>query len=134
MGALVRRLRRIRGDSVCLSAFSQPGLYVRGGDLVFLLGLDVPRERQEVGADHAGHCRSDAFHHASELAGLLVPPDAGQARAAVVVPGDAYLVLPIVDRGWYRISHSGRNVDRKSVEPATTDFATGDDGSDHVLV
>ena len=78
----------------------------------------VFRDRGEVvRADHARHRRGDPVHDAPELPRLAVPADAEHARPAVVVAGDARLVLPVLDRGRIRPHHPDRDVDREGVAP-----------------
>ena len=95
--------------------------------------LDVPRAGLEGRADHARDRRRHAVDHAPELARLAVPADAEHARPAVVVSGDARLLLPVVDRGRHRARDPRRDVDREGVAPPAGDDAARLGRTDRVL-
>ena len=95
--------------------------------------LDLPGPRREGRADHAGDCRRHALDHAPELARLPVPADAEHARAAVVVAGDAHLVLPVVDCRGHGAGDPHRHVDREGLAAAARDHEARLGRADHVL-
>ena len=105
----------------------------RGGRGLRHSRLDVPRAGPQGRADHARDRRRHAVDHAPELARLALPADAEHARPAVVVAGDARLLLPVVDRGRHRARDPHRHVDREGVAPPARDDAARLGRTDRVL-
>ena len=83
-----------------------------------LLGarVGVQTEGRQGRAHHARHRGRHALDDASELAGLAVPAHARGARAAVVVPRAAGVVLLVRDRRRHRARDPDRDVDRSRLE------------------
>ena len=133
MAAMERRLRGGGGDAVRLPAVAQRPLRPRDGRDLRRPRLDLPRARPEGRADHAGDRRRHAVDHAPELTRLPVSVDAEHARPAVVVSGDAGLLLPVVDRGRHRARDPHRYVDREGMAPPARDHAARLGRTDHVL-
>ena len=110
-------------------------VYVAATAVIFGTLAWVFRDRggKTFRADHARHRRGHPVHDAPELPRIAVPADAEHARLAVVVAGDAHLVLPVLDRGRKRPHHPDRHVDREGVAPAAQHEATRLGRADHVL-
>src|SRR6185369_1711870 len=102
LASVVRGLRSVRRYSLHLHAVAEPCVLRIGGSCLFDFGLDVPFDRKEIGTDHAGYRSGYALDDAPKLIGFAFPADARQTRAAVVVAGNANLLLSVFDRRRYR--------------------------------
>src|SRR5690242_12676993 len=94
---LVRCIRGIRRDPVCLSPVAQLDLRGAGCPVVLVPCMVLPRERQESRTHNAGHCRCDALDHAPEFPWIAVPADAGQTCSTMVVSSATRLFLHLFD-------------------------------------